>query len=144
MIIRYYVEHTKNEFFHWLRLLLWQTGVRQHVNEIHHRWELHGHERRLKVPLFPPQNVIDLCKCWKHFIKYDNNDRHVQWESDKPEEYTTGRLASIFSSSWEFSALSCFRVFDRAAKSPNTSTASLAVPFLNKQNKSRLIYTRSN
>ena len=51
---------------------------------------------------------------------------------------------AFFSSSWEFSALSLFRVFDRAAKSPNTSMASLAVPFLNKQNKSRLIYIRSN
>jgi hypothetical protein len=118
--------------------------VRQRANEIHHRWEwweLHGHERRLKVPLFPPQNVIDLCKCWKHFIKYDNNDRHVQWESDKPEEYATSRLASIFSSSWEFSALSCFRVFDRAAKSP-TSMASLAVPF--GISNSQLIYTSSH
>ncbi len=42
--------------------------------------------------------------------------RHVQWENDKPEEYATGRLAIIFSSSyWEFSALSFFRVYDRAA-----------------------------
>ena len=144
MIISYYMKLAKNGIFKLSTSLFmadWSAKA--------HKWNSlsmhgHGHERRLKVPLFPPQNVIDLCKCWKHFIKYDNNDRHVQWESDKPEEYTTGRLASIFSSSWEFSALSCFRVFDRAAKSPNTSTASLAVPFLNKQNKSRLIYTRSN
>ena len=42
MIMRYYVEFTKMEFFHWLCLLLWQTGVRQRANEIHHRWELHA------------------------------------------------------------------------------------------------------
>jgi hypothetical protein len=50
----------------------------------------------------------------EHILKISKNMiiiiRHVQWENDKPEEYTTGRLAIIFSY-WEFSAVLGLKLF---------------------------------
>ena len=116
--------------------------MRQRANEIHHRWELHADMMNAADEYKSPA-ALSAVECELISINNENVwfnmiimiDMHVQWKSaDKLKEYeswatswlamsqlgvaTRKHFVVFFGVPLEFSALSLFRVFDWAAKSP--------------------------
>ena len=116
--------------------------MRQRANEIHHRWELHADMMNAADEYKSPA-ALSAVECELISVNNENVwfnmiimiDMHAQWKSaDKLKEYeswatgwpamsqlavaTRKHFVVFFGVPLEFSALSLFRVFDWAAKSP--------------------------